>query len=133
MAKQQHETRDLWNIALDNLTDSQLEEHQRQCWERSNAIDAERTRRQALPYVWANETQIVKSLRAALNNAPEAGAAWKQPENITDAYIDGDIVTHEEKTWQATGDGAIMFAPSTVHPIMGQRWIPAPDQNTETN
>ncbi|WP_288750572.1 hypothetical protein [uncultured Corynebacterium sp.] len=130
---EQHETRDLWNIALENLTDTQLEEHQLQCWDRSNNIDQERQRRRALPYVWENETQIVKSLRAALNNAPKAGAPWKQPENITGAYIDGDIVTHEKKTWKATGDGAIMFAPTEVHPIMGQRWVPAAGQDAETN
>lgn len=118
---------------LTTITTEQLETHQRRLWDRSTACDRERERRQALPYVWANETQIVKSLRAALNNTPEAGAPWKQPENITGAYIDGDIVTYEKKTWQATGDGAIMFAPSTAHPIMGQRWIPATDQDTETN
>ena len=129
----QHEPRDLWSIALENLTDSQLEEHQRQCWDRSNNIDQERQRRQALPYVWASETQIIQSLRTALGNAPEAGAPWKQPENITGAYIDGDIVTHEEKKWQATGDGAIMFAPQTVHPIMGQRWIPVTGQDEDTH
>lgn len=116
-------TVEFWGLGLEELTDPQLEEHQLQCWERSNAIDAERSRRAALPYVWANETQIVKSLRSALGNAPESGAQWKQPENITGAYIVGDTVAFEEKRWRAVGDGAIMFAPTEVHPIMGKRWV----------
>lgn len=119
---QKHETPEFWNKTLDQLTDIQLDEHQRQCWDRSNDIEAERQRRQALPYVWDNETKIVTTLRATLNNAPKPGAAWKQPENITGAYIEGDEVTHEGKQWQATGLGAIMFAPGTTHPIMGERW-----------
>lgn len=107
---------------LETLTTAELEAHQRDCWDRSTEIDRERDRRQALPYVWANETKMVTTLRQVMGNAPKAGAAWKQPDNITQAYIDGDTVTHDGKTWQATGDGAIMHAPGITHPIMGERW-----------
>ncbi|STC97473.1 hypothetical protein [Corynebacterium renale] len=111
---------------LETLTTAELEAHQRACWDRSTEIDAERQRRQALPYVWASETKMVETLRQVMGNAPKPGAAWKQPANITAAYIAGDTVTHDGKNWQATGDGAIMHAPGTTHPIMGDRWHQTP-------
>lgn len=114
---------------LDTLTTQQLEAHQRDCWDRSTQIDQERDRRQALPYVWANETKMVTTLRQVMGNAPKPGQAWKQPENITAAYINGDTVTHDGHRWQAYGDGAIMFAPGTAHPIMGERWQQTPEDH----
>ncbi len=111
---------------LTTLTDQELGTHQQACWDRSMAIDKERSRRQALPWVWANEEATVTAIRAALKKPAHRGAdkpeAWVKPTSPLDAYITGDRVTHNGDTWTATGKGMLTAEPGTPDPIQAELW-----------
>lgn len=116
-----------FDTELNTLNNEQLQEYLQACWDKAAEISQEQERRHALPWVWASETQIVRSLRTALGTTPKPGAAWAEPSNVTEAYLDGDTVTHDGFTWVATGEGAIMHAPGIEDPVMGVRWQKSED------
>ena len=111
---------------LTTLTDQELGTHQQACWDRSMAIDKEHERRQALPWVWANEEATVTAIRAALKKPAHRGEdkleAWVAPTSPLDAYITGDRVTHDGDTWVATGRGMIMDPPGTQPVDQAELW-----------
>ena len=111
---------------LTTLTDQELGTHQQACWDRSMAIDKERERRNALPWVWKAEEETVTQIRKALKKPATRGTdspePWQQPTSAIDAYVKGDQVTHDGKTWVATGNGMILTAPGVPDPIQHDLW-----------
>lgn len=111
---------------LTTITTEQLETHQRRLWDRSTACDRERERRQALPWVWKAEEETITQIRKALKKPATRGAdspePWQQPTSAIDAYVKGDQVTHDGKTWVATGNGMILTAPGVTDPIQHDLW-----------
>lgn len=108
------------------LTNEELDQLQKACWKKGDDVNTERNRRQALPFVWANEEQTVKAIRAALSKPATRGTekpeAWKVPTSPLDTWIAGDRVTHKDRTWTATGKGMISAEPSKPDPIQGEVW-----------
>lgn len=111
---------------LTTITTEQLETHQRRLWDRSTACDRERERRNALPWVWKAEEETVTQIRKALKKPATRGTdspePWQQPTSAIDAYLKGDHVTHNGKTWVATGNGMITAEPGAHDPIQGEVW-----------
>ena len=68
-----------------------------------DAAKAELVRRQNESLI---ESQVAEVYATARQNGviptPEAEADWKQPTGAHDAYMAGDTVTHEGKTWIST-------------------------------
>lgn len=113
----------MYTTPLTELTDAELQQHYSQLLDRESAVIDEQNRRRALPYIWKNEAEIVRNLRAAgVGPVREPKDPFTQPTNITEAYLAGDVVTYEDVVYEAKGDGAIMHAPTVIHPIMGDRW-----------
>lgn len=108
------------------LTDEELTQLQQACWKKGDDVNTERNRRQALPFVWANEETTVKAIRAALSKPATRGEekpeTWKAPTSPLDTWIAGDRVAHKDKTWTATGKGMINAEPSKPDPIQGIVW-----------
>lgn len=108
------------------LTDEELTQLQQACWKKGDDVNTERSRRQALPWVWANEEATVTAIRAALKKPATRGTdspePWQQPTSAIDAYLKGDHVTHNGKTWVATGNGMITAEPGAHDPIQGEVW-----------
>lgn len=108
------------------LTDEELTQLQQACWKKGDDVNTERNRRQALPFVWANEETTVKAIRAALQKPATRGEekpeTWKAPTSPLDTWIAGDRVTHKQKIWVATGKGMIATEPSRTDPIQGPVW-----------
>ena len=111
---------------LTTITTEQLETHQRRLWDRSTACDRERDRRNALPWVWKAEEETVTQIRKALKKPATRGTdspePWQQPTSAIDAYLKGDQVTHDGKTWVAIGEGMITAEPGAHDPIQGEVW-----------
>lgn len=111
---------------LTTLTDQELGSHQQACWDRSMAIDKERERRNALPWVWDSDEKTVTTIRGALNKPGHRGAdkpePWIKPTSAIDAYLKGDRVTHNGDTWVATGRGMIMDPPGTQPVDQPELW-----------
>lgn len=108
------------------LTDEELTQLQQACWKKGDDVNTERSRRQALPWVWANEEATVTAIRAALKKPAHRGEdkpePWVAPTSPLDAYITGDRVTHKDSTWAATGKGMLTAEPGTHDPIQGEVW-----------
>ncbi|MDO5033075.1 hypothetical protein [Corynebacterium sp.] len=64
----------------------------------------------------------VKTLRQVISKAPAPGAAYATPTSLLGAYIAGDTVTHEGKTWKAVGQGALFTTPGEADPVQGEVW-----------
>lgn len=107
---------------LTTLSESDLYEFQSACYSHADAVNQELQRRAALPFVWASEEQSVKTLRKVTGTAPVAGAEFKQPASLLDAYVAGDTVTVGSARWEAVAKGAIFVAPGTIDPIQGAAW-----------
>lgn len=108
------------------LTDEELTQLQQACWKKGDDVNTERSRRQALPWVWANEEATVTAIRAALKKPAHRGEdkleAWVAPTSPLNAYITGDRVTHKDSTWAATGKGMLTAEPGAHDPIQGEVW-----------
>lgn len=113
----------MYNTPLTQLTEQQLQEHYSQLLARESEVINEQNRRRALPFIWQNETQIVQGLRAAgISATPEPGDPYVKPTSIVTAYIAGDTVEYDGRHFEAHSEGAILHAPETEDPIMGNRW-----------
>lgn len=119
------------------LTNEELDQLQKACWKKGDDVNTERSRRQALPWVWKAEEETVTQIRKALKKPATRGAdspePWQQPTSAIDAYLKGDQVTHDGKTWVAIGEGMILTAPGATDPIQHDMWRavePAPAAET---
>ncbi|OFQ34016.1 hypothetical protein HMPREF2943_03110 [Corynebacterium sp. HMSC072D12] len=115
------------------LTSQQLEELRQACWEKDAEVSHEQKRRDALPFVWEAEVTSVKTLRQVTSTTPTPGAAYATPTSLLDAYIAGDTVTADGKTWYAVGQGAIFTAPGLVDPVQGEAWKEVPEDQAGTD
>lgn len=60
-------------------------------------------RRQTLAAVDRQVGEVLRTARAeGVTEAPVEGEAWKQPTGAHDAYLEGDVVEHDGKTWSST-------------------------------
>lgn len=81
------------------LTDEELETQ-------FTLINAERTRRQSLDTVSQEIGTVLLRARAqGILPTPEEGAEWEQPTGYHNAYMQGDIVTHDDKEWESLYNG----------------------------
>lgn len=125
----------MFDTPVTKLSEAQLAEHYQALLRRENEVVNEQQRRRSLPHIWANETMLAQQLRTLGFSTPrEEGEEWKAPTSIADAYLEGDVVSHEGRYWRAVGAGAIMHAPGTEDPVMGIRWeevVPADGENQD--
>ena len=123
----------MFDTPVSKLTEPQLAEHYQDLLKRENAVVNEQQRRRSLPHIWANETMLAQQLRTLGFSTPrEEGEEWAEPTSIADAYLEGDVVSHEGRYWRAFGAGVIMHAPGTEDAVMGARWeevVPAENED----
>lgn len=103
-------------------TEAELNSLYQELLNKEMLVVEERKRREALPFVWASELEIIKSLRGASNYQPSGSTVYAKPANIITAYIAGDEVTYKGKAYRAVADGAIYTAPGEVDPARGDCW-----------
>lgn len=120
-----------WSKDLRTMTRDELYSHREECYERAASIDSEMQRRDALPFVWENEVEIVKQIRSISATTTEPSSEmedWVEPRSILDSYIRGDKVRHSGSSWVAVGPGAIYTQPGVNDVIKGECWEKLDDQ-----
>ena len=81
---------------FDDMTDQQIVDLVKQA---EQAL----ARRQSLAALDKQVGQLLTSARSSgVVKTPDPGAAWVQPTSTVDAYLQGDVVTHQGKTWAST-------------------------------
>lgn len=89
------------SIDLDSLTDEEL----------AGLIEDAKTllaRRQSRAAVDRQVADVLRTARdEGVTETPAAWAAWVQPTSAVDAYLKGDVVEHDGKTWVALIDYAV--------------------------
>lgn len=83
------------------LTEQQLQEL-------IDDANAEILRRQNIEIVNQEVSVVLRKARLnGVTQAPEPGAPWSQPTGAHDAYMAGDVVTDDGKTWESTVDNNV--------------------------
>ena len=79
--------------------------------ELSNVIEEvqeELRRRQNVEAVNREVSVVLRQARLnGVTEAPEPGAPWEQPTGAHNAYMVGDVQTHNGKTWESTVDNNV--------------------------